>query len=115
MNELCGSDWASNEAFGTSASADNCNGEQWDYSDAAGPDKNQDGETRRGGGDSMGMGYDVYRLVECHPPPVPRLLRKQRLRRVRGGVRQRGLHVLHAQRPERLQRPDAGDDRPLRV
>ena len=71
MNELCGSDWASNEAFGTSASADNCNGEQWDYSDAAGPDKNQDGETRRGGGDSMGMGYDVYRLVECHAPPMP--------------------------------------------
>jgi hypothetical protein len=70
INEICGSDYSSNEAFGTSASADNCNGEAWDW--AAGDSiYNEAGEVRRGGGDSLGYGYDVYRLVECHAPPMP--------------------------------------------
>jgi len=69
MNELCGSDWASNEAFGTDASADNCNGEAWENTGEA--DRDEDGNLRRGGGQSLGYGYDVYRMVECHAPPMP--------------------------------------------
>jgi hypothetical protein len=69
INEDCGSDYSSNEAFGTDASADNCNGEAWDS--GAGAATDEAGEARRGGGDSLGHGYDVYRLFECHAPPMP--------------------------------------------
>jgi len=68
VNELCKAVSSSNTAYGTSYDANNCNGEQWVD---GGSSTNEAGETRRGGGESLGHGYDVYRLFECHAPPMP--------------------------------------------